>query len=179
MNKNFINNLMTELINTDRNLPSQEDVDKVLNTLPDKIRDIVIERLRDNKTFKQMGEERGVSGARISQLYHKGIRMLHHPSRLGKLTYTMITVYEYEQLKLRINLLEETLNAYDSTLYDKDITPVECLGFSIRAYNCLRRAGVRFAYQLELVDLDKVRNLGRKTKVEILNKIRELKGGEL
>ena len=41
MNKNFINNLMTELINTDRNLPSQEDVDKVLNTLPDKIRDIV------------------------------------------------------------------------------------------------------------------------------------------
>lgn len=179
MNKNFINNLMTELINTDRNLPSQEDVYRVLNTLPDKIRDIVIERLRDNKTFKQIGEERGLSGTRISQLYHKGIRMLHHPSRLGKLTYAMITVYEYEKLKLRINLLEETLKAYDSTLYDKDITPVEDLGFSLRAYNCLKRAGVNFAYQLELIDLDKVRNLGRKSRVEVLNKIKELKGGEL
>lgn len=59
-----------------------------------------------------------------------------------------------------------------------DSTSIEELDLSVRAYNCLRRAGVHTIGQLRSMtynDLAKVRNLGRKSADEIMAKLEEYK----
>jgi DNA-directed RNA polymerase alpha subunit len=66
---------------------------------------------------------------------------------------------------------------YDVCFYDDSI---EELDFSVRTYNCLRRAGITTVSQLKqmtIVDLKKVRNLGSKSIEEITQKV-ELFGAD-
>lgn len=58
-----------------------------------------------------------------------------------------------------------------------DLTPIEELDLSIRAYNCLKRAGINCIEELQkLTDVDylHIRNLGRKSTEEIKQKLTEL-----
>ena len=62
--------------------------------------------------------------------------------------------------------------------YDDD--GIEELDFSVRTYNCLRRAGITTVSQLKQMtidDLKKVRNLGSKSLDEILQRV-ELVGAD-
>lgn len=50
------------------------------------------------------------------------------------------------------------------------VTPIESADFSVRTYNCLRRAHVRTIeqlYTLTIEDILKIRNLGRRSQAEI------------
>ena len=183
LSEDFPQKLMIALINRDDSIPNLKDTIKVLNTLPDDIRDIVVERINTNKSFKQMGDRKGLSGNRIGQIYHKGIRMLHSPDRLGKLIYKTITLYEYDMLKTRIRGLENIIKLYErnhkSNYTDKDMVPIECLDLSVRAYNCLKRACIHYVYQVKLADLNKVRNLGDKSRLEIIHRLKEFEEGDI
>lgn len=56
-------------------------------------------------------------------------------------------------------------------------TPIEELDFSVRAYNCLKRAGVHTLQDLvnkSDAEVMKIRNLGKKSLKEVLDKIKEL-----
>ena len=56
-------------------------------------------------------------------------------------------------------------------------TSIEDLDFSVRAYNCLKRAGVHTLQDLvnkSENDMMKIRNLGKKSLKEVLDKIKEL-----
>ena len=56
-------------------------------------------------------------------------------------------------------------------------TTIEDLDFSVRAYNCLKRAGVHTLQDLvnkSESDMMKIRNLGKKSLKEVLDKVREL-----
>ena len=56
-------------------------------------------------------------------------------------------------------------------------TSIEDLDFSVRAYNCLKRAGVHTLQDLvnkSETDMMKIRNLGKKSLKEVLDKIKEL-----
>lgn len=56
-------------------------------------------------------------------------------------------------------------------------TTIEDLDFSVRAYNCLKRAGIHTLQDLvnkSENDMMKIRNLGKKSLKEVLDKIREL-----
>ena len=56
-------------------------------------------------------------------------------------------------------------------------TSIEDLDFSVRAYNCLKRAGIHTLQDLvnkSENDMMKIRNLGKKSLKEVLDKIREL-----
>ena len=56
-------------------------------------------------------------------------------------------------------------------------TPIEEIEFSVRAYNCLKRAGINTVSELTSKtsdDMMKVRNLGRKSLEEVLAKLKEL-----
>ena len=56
-------------------------------------------------------------------------------------------------------------------------TPIEDLDFSVRAYNCLKRAGVHTLQDLvnkTNSDVMKIRNLGKKSLKEVLDKVKEL-----
>lgn len=56
-------------------------------------------------------------------------------------------------------------------------TPIEDLDFSVRAYNCLKRAGIHTLQDLvnkSDADVMKIRNLGKKSLKEVLDKVKEL-----
>ena len=56
-------------------------------------------------------------------------------------------------------------------------TPIEEIEFSVRAYNCLKRAGIHTVQDLinkKEVEVTKVRNLGKKSLKEVLDKVEEM-----
>ena len=56
-------------------------------------------------------------------------------------------------------------------------TSIEDLDFSVRAYNCLKRAGIHTLQDLvnkSENDMMKIRNLGKKSLKEVLDKIKDL-----
>jgi len=56
-------------------------------------------------------------------------------------------------------------------------TPIEEVEFSVRAYNCLKRAGIHTIQDLvnkKEVEVTKIRNLGKKSLKEVLDKVSEL-----
>lgn len=56
-------------------------------------------------------------------------------------------------------------------------TPIEEIEFSVRAFNCLKRAGVNTMQDLidmREVDVTKIRNLGKKSLKEVLDKVRDM-----
>ena len=56
-------------------------------------------------------------------------------------------------------------------------TTIEDLDFSVRAYNCLKRAGIHTLQDLvnrSENDMMKIRNLGKKSLKEVLDKVKEL-----
>ena len=56
-------------------------------------------------------------------------------------------------------------------------TPIEEVEFSVRAYNCLKRAGIHTVQDLvdkREVEVTKIRNLGKKSLKEVIDKVAEL-----
>ena len=56
-------------------------------------------------------------------------------------------------------------------------TPIEEIEFSVRAYNCLKRAGIHTVQDLinkKEVEVTKIRNLGKKSLKEVLDKVDEM-----
>lgn len=88
-----------------------------------------------------------------------------------------------EHLKLFIDLSEnaktaevmvETVNDEKEKVLEMNIDELE---LSVRSYNCLKRAGINTVEELiskTSEDMMKVRNLGRKSLEEVLNKLQEL-----
>jgi DNA-directed RNA polymerase subunit alpha len=63
------------------------------------------------------------------------------------------------------------------TMTKKLETPIEEVEFSVRAYNCLKRAGIHTIQDLvdkKEVEVTKIRNLGKKSLKEVLDKVDEL-----
>ena len=56
-------------------------------------------------------------------------------------------------------------------------TPIEEIEFSVRAYNCLKRAGIHTVQDLiskKEVEVTKIRNLGKKSLKEVMDKIKDM-----
>lgn len=56
-------------------------------------------------------------------------------------------------------------------------TPIEEIEFSVRAYNCLKRAGINTVQDLinkREIEVTKIRNLGKKSLKEVLDKVKEM-----
>ena len=56
-------------------------------------------------------------------------------------------------------------------------TPIEEIEFSVRAYNCLKRAGIHTIQDLiskKEIEVTKIRNLGKKSLKEVIDKVKEL-----
>ena len=56
-------------------------------------------------------------------------------------------------------------------------TPIEEIEFSVRAYNCLKRAGIHTMQDLidkREIDVTKIRNLGKKSLKEVIDKVKEM-----
>lgn len=169
---------------------NQYNLIKILDTLTEREKAIIISRFKDKKTLQAIGESTGVSGERIRQIEAKALRKLGHPTRTWYLK--TITINEHNKaLETIMNLEAENhriINKYNklvediktgkaiSKLSNEEVTniynmKIEELGLSVRAYNCLYRAGIKGLgnlLELKVEELTKIRNLGAKTADEII-----------
>ena len=145
-----------------------------LDSLKDNEKTAVLLRYKEHKTFKEVGVCFSRSNERMRQIIAKGIRKLRHPDRLKYYRdgYQGVIIRREERLRsireaIGENGLMETLNGIDVK---------EC-ELSVRAYNCLHRAGMDTLGQVvEKMNQDpwnilRVRNLGIKSLTEVIDKL--------
>ena len=80
---------------------------------------------------------------------------------------------EYNESYQKYNFLETDEKKDDSMVLS---IPIEELDLSVRSYNCLKRQGIETIHQIidrNRSDIEKIRNLGKKSLKEILKKIDE------
>ena len=142
----------------------------------------------NHKTLEEIGKESGITRERVRQILIKALRKIKVHKKyfeIGELAYPEI--YEKEQRDKYIEEIKskwtyesakEYIAEYEGTdEYKKQFlldTTIEDLDFSIRTYNCLKRAyknTLEDLIECEDVDLMKIRNLGRKSLKEIIDKV--------
>ena len=156
---------------------------------------------KHQETLERIGKSLNITRERVRQLLIKATRKAKHYRDFlieGKEKFVLINAKErnriYGQVKnemtkdIAISVVKETCNLDEiSEIYKyveehlpvdektKTIT-IEDLDFSVRTYNCLKRA--RIDNLSELIDLEeeqvyKIRNLGKKSLKEIKRKLKE------
>lgn len=161
-----------------------EELVKIFETLSDKENYVLIKRYFRNKDFtinsyKEIGEELGVTPERVRQIEYKAIRKLKHPSRLRRLEYVFSSNKEELDTDYIKTILSDgvTFNFDEATLSAKRDIHIEEMNLSVRSFNCLKRAGINTSGDLfdkTEAELMKVRNLGKKSLREVLIKRKEL-----
>lgn len=161
-------------------------LEKSIAELTDREQKVLEMRFEHGMTYEQCGYRFGVTRERIRQIEAKALRKLRNP-RFSKyyILDTLNKAFEIDgerarlerennQLVARLNALGDKIAREKKTQERKvDIDEME---LSVRSYNCLRRAGINFVSDLEGMTyekLKKVRNLGRKSILEIIQKARK------
>ena len=141
-------------------------------------------RFEDLKTYDEIAAEFNVTRERIRQILAKAIRKLRNPHRSSK--YIAVSKYEYNKLQqentiLRLYLSEIekgmnlTSNENPFVTFPFLATPIDELNLSVRTYNCLVRRAHFKCYgdfqNYKVSDFMKIRNLGRRSLDEILEKL--------
>ena len=159
----------------------------------------------DSKQNKVLLDNVGVDVIPIDSLYSPIERVSYEvtDARVGqnenydKLTmnvYTNGSITPEEAMALASKILIEHLNIVADLNQISDITgiiaekkvdtitktletPIEEIEFSVRAYNCLKRAGINTMQDLIVqkeVEVTKIRNLGKKSLKEVIDKVKEM-----
>ena len=88
---------------------------------------------------------------------------------------------EHLSIVMDLNSIADTtgvMNAKQEDNKQKKLeTPIDDLDFSVRAYNCLKRAGINTLGDLtekSELDMMKIRNLGKKSLKEVIDKIKDM-----
>lgn len=161
-------------------------LEKAMSELTEREQKVLELRFVHGMTYEQCGYRFNVTRERIRQVEQKALRKLRSP-RFAKhyLLDTLNKAFEIDgerarlerennQLVARLNALGDKIAREKKTQERKvDIDEME---LSVRSYNCLRRAGINFVSDLEGMTyekLKKVRNLGRKSILEIIQKARK------
>lgn len=144
-----------------------------------------------NLTLEECGKELGVARERVRQIEAKAFRKLRNTRNIKKMQCVPLTDYidleiknrdlesENEELRERLRKIENFGNDFNLQKISEDPkkllnTKIENMDFSIRTYNCLKRYGINTIGDLTSKDwkeLTHIRNLGRKSAIEINQKI--------
>lgn len=146
--------------------PPESEVIKVLKTLTEREEEVIYKRFKEFKTFEEIANDYSVTGGRIRQIEAKALRKLRYPTRLDKLIYVKVPYREIYDLKNTVSYLKESLPDYV-----RPVVLLDDLNLSVRPYNCLKRLGVHFAREILDIDLRKVRSLGRRSLLEVVEKM--------
>lgn len=200
LNKN-INNVM-DLLNFDENeLYKTEDVNQ---TLIDEIKNQkkkIIDWLENTENNQQNNDNNfdytilsclisklNLSYRSYNALVNKGIKTIHDLIKLKKFELYSINNLGRKSVNEIINALEKLgivlLN--DKFIYGNDLSLfksqidgvlIETLDLSIRSYNCLKRSNINTITELSNMTLEsllKVKNLGRKSCREVIDKLKNI-----
>ena len=171
-------------------------------TLTEREQGVLACRFQRKLTLEQTGKEYGITRERIRQIEAKALRKLRHPTRANLMKAVPLpelqakhTEYcnlkdEYEWLKkafesLTVQKAEPGVIIPMAEHASRLEMPIEELDLSVRSFNCLKRRGVntlRDIVGMTEYELAQVRNLGRKSYEEVIEKLKEyglgLKGAE-
>ncbi len=171
-------NLAAEL-GCDENMIYIAGMQTALDMLTERERKVVACRYQDRLTLEETGRLFNVNRERIRQIEAKALRKLRHPARVkmyvalprSKL-YELVDKYDklargYERLKEAYTIAtNKDVNESEINSRISLNIKLEELDFSVRTYNCLRRAGKDTLWKicdLTADELIKIRNLGRKS----------------
>lgn len=171
---------------------------EVLEDLTDREQKVLRLRYEEGMTYEQTGNEFGVTRERIRQVEEKAMRKLRNPFFakqyiLVDAKTTQDLKKENEDLMLQVICLRDKLKKiYDAVGVNPDeaekkakeavkpepkhLPSIDEMELSVRSYNCLKRAGFNTIDQLKgktSKDLMRVRNLGRKSMIEVITKAKE------
>ena len=183
LNKNWRLDLFMEIANGSSCVWDNEEndiesfIDDLIASLPPREKTIILARYSEKLTLEQAGDLIGCTRERVRQIEAKALRVMKSRAREvrnGKQLQEAMNEYneKVEEIKRQTTELENLTEQEKMEFHD-----IEDLNLSVRSYNCLRRAGVKTILDLTEMteeDLIKVRNLGRKSYKEIVNKMEEL-----
>ena len=163
----------------------------VISTLGYREQDILRMRFEERKSRSEIGEFFGIGQERVRQIENKTLRSLRVSTRWN---YMKLGIDGYMRWVKERAYGEGYKTGYDQGYKDgysdgqngveqpsisEELLnhPIDSLGLSVRAYNCLLRAGcerVGDAVRLSEDQIQRIRNLGAKTANEIACAIRDL-----
>ena len=163
----------------------------VVSTLGYREQDILRMRFEERKPRSEIGEFFGIGQERVRQIENKTLRSLRAPMRWN---YMKLGIDGYMRWVKKRAYGEGYKTGYDQGYKDgyadgqngveqpsisEELLnhPIDSLGLSVRAYNCLLRAGcerVGDAVRLSVDQIQRMRNLGPKSANEIACAIRDL-----
>lgn len=170
---------------------SKSGLENALSTLTEREEEVLLYRFRDGLNLMEVGKIYNITRERIRQIEAKALRKLRHPTRRDVILTAPMVEYkelqrQYAELQGKYNTLTEafaTLNNTQAQQVPEEAKrilngnkPLEEMDLSVRSYNILKRAGVNTAAdiaKLTLDDLQKIRNMGRKSVEEILKILHE------
>ena len=170
-----INDYIIEIISSEESVEKcvnsfiKSKIEEDLSNLTEREREVLKMRsgLYYNKpyTLEEVGKELGVTRERIRQIEAKAIRK----------------IYYYWQRKKRLQEFNQANEISKEVITEAKKTkvnnmPIEVLDLSVRSYNCLKRANINTVGELTLKtekELMRIRNLGRKSLKEIIQKLEE------
>lgn len=171
---------------------------EAMETLTEREQDVLTYRYRDGLTLEETGEKYHVTRERIRQIEAKALRKLRHPMRQEMIKGVSYGDWkslreDYWELKARYERVHaEALEACLANMCDakaqldaikateaEDVRKmsIQDLDLSVRSFNCLLRADIKTVgdiVALPVERLKKVRNLGRRSVEEIVDKVNEL-----
>lgn len=170
-------------------------IEMIEDTLSPREKEIFYMRWRDCKTLDECGKAYNVTRERIRQIENKAIRKLIFAAR-GRCKYSVVSYADYVEMvnKYKVMKAEKTnfemrldklLGIIGDNSEEKEEQPkavntysvtIDNMNFSIRTYNCLKRAGKETLNDLLKfgnynIMLKTVRNLGKKGADEIISAV--------
>lgn len=133
-------------------------------------------RYEKELTYEECGNEMGLGKERTRQIILMSLQKLKHPDRMRIMK--PCPYEEYEELLNRNNELEYIIKEVDPAA-KVNITLVENMNLSTRSCICLKRAGIKTVQDIidyidEYGNLLHIKNLGKKSMIEIYNKLSDL-----
>ena len=175
-------------------------LDYAMNTLSERERKAILLYYQRAMSLEDLSHEFNVTRERIRQIILRGIRRMRHPSHISALRVGLVVAQDTEMARERLRELETQIDGIEKKLAEHKAavselsticatvpsattgsdTSVFDLGLSVRATNCLWRAGIDTLGQViaaaEEGSLKGVRNLGMKSLEEILTVLYTITG---
>lgn len=201
----FPYNLMEAIMMKDDNACiefCESGLETAISRLTEREQELINLRYREEMTLEEVSKNTGLGRERVRQIVAKACRKLRHPSNLQLIQMGSLGVKKkselmaYEErlkekervLKLKeadLKKLSEELALRDSDKtepeddFENDVRymPIEYLNLSVRAYNCLKRAGIdtigKAADRAANGDIHKIRNMGVRSTLDVLDRLME------
>ena len=157
------------------------DCKDIFSHLTDRENRVLELRFRDSLTYDEVSHKLGVTRERVRQIEHKALRKSGRMvSYHIKVKNDMLALKDkYDELCTYTAKLEQE-HYGQMTHYSPNLeTPIEDLDFTVRTYNCLKRAGINTLRALIAYDKGflNIRNLGRRSFMEIADKVNSMNIG--